>query len=66
MPLNRSPISLSPKLNRPISPRCRGGASSLLRLSQPATPRLPTPLDLAEWIGRAAGVFGRSASAPSC
>ena len=40
---------------RPAHPSCRGGASSLLRLTQPAT-RLPTPLDLSDWASRAASV----------
>lgn len=65
MPLIRTPAPANAKPSRPISPRCRGGASSLLRLSQPAAPRLPTPLDLAEWMSRAAGAFGRSATAAS-
>jgi hypothetical protein len=65
MPLNRSPMLSNPKPSRPAGPHCRGGASSLLRLSQPATPRLPTPLDLADWMSRAAGAFGRSAATAS-
>lgn len=65
MPLNRSPMLSNLKLNRPAGPHCRGGASSLLRLSQPATPRLPTPLDLADWMSRAAAAFGRSAAMAS-
>ena len=40
---------------RPATPSCRGGASSLLRLTQPAA-RLPTPLDLSDWAHRAASV----------
>jgi hypothetical protein len=62
MPLNRSPMLSSPKLSRPAGPHCRGGASSLLRLSQPTAPRLPTPLDLTDWMSRAAAAFGRSAA----
>ena len=59
MSLARSTQAHSPKLNRPARPHCRGGASSLLRLAQPSAPRLPTPLDLTDWISRAAAVFGR-------
>jgi hypothetical protein len=65
MPLSRQPIVSAPKFNRPAGPHCRGGASSLLRLAQPAAPRLPGPLALAEWVSRAAGAFGRSATAAS-
>jgi hypothetical protein len=60
MPLIRQPIPAPAKLNRPARPHCRGGASSLLRLAQPAAPRLPAPLDLTDWLTRAAGAFGRS------
>jgi hypothetical protein len=62
MPLIRQPNPAPAKLNRPARPHCRGGASSLLRLAQPAAPRLPAPLDLTEWLSRAAGAFGRSGS----
>ena len=61
MPLTRSaktfvithaPSRLRPL--RPITPNCRGGASSLLRLAPPGAQRLPTTLDLSDWISRAA------------
>ncbi len=39
---------------RRAAPRCRGGASSLLRLAQPAQSRLPTPASLGGWMNRAA------------
>jgi hypothetical protein len=39
---------------RKAAPSCRGGASSLLRLSQPGASRLPSTLDLGGWISRAA------------
>ncbi len=42
---------------RRAAPRCRGGASSLLRLAQPAQPRLPTPASLGHWISRASRAF---------
>ena len=58
-----SPSTIAVKPNRRFSPRCRGGASSLLRLTQPSAPRLPAALDLADWVSRAAGAFGRSTAA---
>ena len=39
---------------RRAAPRCRGGASSLLRLAQPGPSRLPTPASLGGWMNRAA------------
>jgi len=42
---------------RPAGPSCRGGASSLLRLTQPESKRLPGTQDLAEWASRAAAVL---------
>jgi hypothetical protein len=62
MPLTRSPqVSPSSKTRpgRPASPHCRGGASSVLRLAQPAAPRLPQPVALSGWMQRAAGALGR-------
>jgi len=52
MPLNRS--NAAPRRLRPAGPHCRGGASSLLRLQNPAAPRLPKGPDLAEWVSKAA------------
>lgn len=40
---------------RPAAPALPGGASSLLRLAQPATRRLPTGDALSQWVQRAAG-----------
>ena len=59
MPLSRSAKTspLAPKRARPANPRCRGGASSVLRLAQPAAQRLPTTLDLSDWMSRAASVL---------
>ena len=70
MPLNRQQAIPNARRSRPIAPSCRGGASSLLRLAQPATPRLPAPMDISGWISRAARVLGpsvglQSAFAPS-
>lgn len=57
MPLNRVVKSSTPRRVRPANPSCRGGASSVLRLTQPATPRLPTALDLSGWMTQAASVL---------
>jgi hypothetical protein len=65
MPLTRSPNAPALRLNRPARPHCRGGASSLLRLSQSAAPRLPTPGEVADWMSRAAGAFERSTAPAS-
>ncbi len=55
MLLNRYANSVAPSRRaRPAGPSCRGGASSLLRLGQPASPRLPTPGALSGWMSRAA------------
>lgn len=56
MPLNRSAFSTVSRL-RPASPRCRGGASSLLRLTSPVSGRLPTAPALSNWISHAASVL---------
>lgn len=61
MPLNRSVKTAAAPASRrarPANPRCRGGASSLLRLTQPgAAKRLPSALDLADWVSHAASVL---------
>jgi hypothetical protein len=57
MPLNRSVKSVTPRRLRPANPSCRGGASSLLRLTQPTATRLPTTLDLSDWMSHAASVL---------
>ena len=60
MSLNRSTKSIAPaahRRTRPANPSCRGGASSVLRLKQPASGRLPTTLDLSEWMSNAASVL---------
>jgi hypothetical protein len=59
MPLNRSTRSFSTPAAqrlRPPGPRCRGGASSVLRLAQPGAARLPGTLALSDWASRAASV----------
>ena len=57
MPLIRASNTLRNGRMRPVSPRCRGGVSSLLRLSLPADRRLPTPADLGDWLSRATGAM---------
>ena len=59
MPLNRSAKAHSTMARRarPASPSCRGGASSVLRLAQPAAQRLPNTLDLSDWASHAASVL---------
>ena len=60
MPLNRlvkTPATAAHRRARPANPSCRGGASSVLRLAQPAAPRLPSTLDLSDWMSHAASVL---------
>lgn len=52
-PLNASRL----RLGRPARPSCRGGASSLLRLAQPALATLPSVPELSGWIDRAASAL---------
>jgi hypothetical protein len=60
MPLNRtarSTITTAPRRGRPANPSCRGGASSLLRLTQSASMRLPSAPALSDWMSHAASVL---------
>ena len=60
MPLNRSvktTATTAMRRLRPANPSCRGGASSVLRLTQADAKRLPTALDLSGWMSRAASVL---------
>jgi hypothetical protein len=57
MPLNRSRTTPRASRARPAGPHCRGGASSLLRLTPPADRRLPTAVELGDWMSRAASVL---------
>ena len=45
-------MSLRPYAQRPAAPRCRGGASSLLRLSSASANRWPSPTALDGWADR--------------
>jgi hypothetical protein len=58
MKTQRSQTALRARTARPTAPRCRNGVSSLLRLSQPDTSRLPRPHLLSDWAGRAAQLLG--------
>lgn len=51
------PFAPCPNRLRPASPHCRGGASSLLRLANPAAGRLPSGAALGDWVGRAVQVL---------
>ena len=57
MSLIRTKSAPTVRRGRPAGPRCRGGVSSLLRLTQPEARRLPGTADLAEWASRAAAVL---------
>ena len=50
---NRPRVAAASLRARRVAPSCRGGASSLLRLSQPGALGLPSSLDLGGWISRA-------------
>ncbi len=43
-------VAMSGRLNRRAAPSCRGGASSLLRLTLPVDRRLPSAGELAGWM----------------
>jgi hypothetical protein len=60
MPLNRTARTASttaPRRARPANPSCRGGASSMLRLTQTASQRLPSAPSLSDWISHATAVL---------
>ena len=57
MPLIRSRNTSRTGRARPAGPHCRGGVSSLLRLTQPGDRRLPTAADLGDWVSRAVPVL---------
>ncbi|MET0336057.1 MAG: hypothetical protein ABW190_17470 [Rhizobacter sp.] len=60
MPLfHRSAASPASRRVRPASPSCRGGASSMLRLAQPAA---PNQSNLGNWLSRAASVLAPPAA----
>lgn len=56
MPLNRFQTSSRATRQRPPGPSCRGGASSVLRLTQPAGSLAQRPSNLLDWLSRAADV----------
>ena len=59
MPLNRTSRSANAASRRirPANPSCRGGASSLLRLAQTTSQRLPSGPALSDWVSHAASVL---------
>lgn len=58
MPLFQSRLHRSARPPRRANPSCRGGASSLLRLAQPAaTRRGGFENSMSTWLARAAGVL---------
>lgn len=62
MPLFHRSVSSASQASRrlrPAAPSCRGGASSMLRLAQPATPQRA---DLGTWLSRAASVLAPPAA----
>ena len=54
MPLNRPQTASRSTRQRPPGPSCRGGASSVLRLTQPASSLSVRPSALSDWLSRAA------------
>lgn len=52
---------ISPLCRRVTGPSCRGGASSLLRLSRADSMRLPSVGNLSGWVQRAAAMLSASA-----
>jgi hypothetical protein len=60
MPLNRSfrpASSVASRRIRPANPSCRGGASSMLRLTQTTSQRLPSAPALSDWLSHATAVL---------
>lgn len=57
MPLNRLKNPSRAVRARPPGPSCRGGVSSVLRLTQPAASLVPRQLNLSDWFSRATDVM---------
>ena len=57
MPLNRFKTIALATRTRPCGPSCRGGASSVLRLTQPAQSLMPSRSNLSDWLSHAAEVM---------
>jgi hypothetical protein len=60
MPLNRSlrtASTVASRRIRPANPSCRGGASSMLRLTQTTSQRLPSAPALSDWLSHATAVL---------
>jgi hypothetical protein len=56
----RSSARTNPPVRHANGPSCRGGASSLLRLSRVESGALPSLSHLSGWVTRAAAMFGAS------
>jgi hypothetical protein len=63
-PKLKPPTRSNPSSRRVSSPSCRGGASSLLRLSRSDSTRLPSVEHLSGWVQRAAALFNASTRPP--
>ena len=50
-------VAMSGRLNRRAAPSCRGGVSSLLRLTLPVDRRLPSAGELVDWMNHDASVL---------
>lgn len=57
MPLNRFKNNAPVTHARPTGPSCRGGASSVLRLTPAAQSPVPSRSNLSDWLSRAAEVM---------
>ncbi len=57
MPLNRFKNNVPATRARPNGPSCRGGASSVLRLTPQAQSLVPNRSNLSDWLSRAAEVM---------
>jgi len=58
----RSRFAKPAPFSRRTSPRCRGGASSMLRLAQPEVSRLPSRIDVVGWVRRAGEALSLAAA----
>lgn len=57
MPLNRFKNNAPVTRTRPTGPSCKGGASSVLRLTPAAPSLVPNRANLSDWLSRAAEVM---------
>jgi hypothetical protein len=57
MSLSKRSRTTAVSKGRRAAPSCRNGVSSVLRLAQPAAPRLPSKIDIESWVSRAANAL---------